>query len=548
MITHQNSRRRFIQSAALAAGTVGLAGCTTATSTSDNTSEENRQVRLPDYQAFAGVAPTLPGDANGVQPYFEQFPPDPARLSKDKPGKGGTVTAIASLPGAPPVPLKDNPYWRELNDRLGVDLQITMSPSAGYPEKFTTLIAGGDVPDLAEIRFQPKLPQLLEAQFADLTEFLSGDRIKDYPALANIPTYSWKSAVFNGGIYGIPQHRPYTGVPMTSRMDIRRELGVTQPITTGEEFLELCRALTDPRRNRWSTGSPLALVQFFVEMLGGPNQWHEDAGVLTNAAESEQTTQALSLVAAMWKEGLFHPDSFAQVGALTPNPGSAPKWFLSGAVCLNYGGSSWIDSAVGAIKTSGDPDYEVAAIPPPKYEGGGIARKHLGTGVYALTGIKKSDKSRVQELLRVVDWLSAPFGTEEQLFRRYGVKDRHYTLDGSDPIATTTNRNEILLSTGYLGASPIVNYAQGHPTVARSQYDYQKLVTENGLPIPTLGYYSAADQEKGAALERVLNSLKADIIQGRKPISAWKLGVEEWRRNGGDQIRSEYQQAFQDSK
>ena len=59
-------------------------------------------------------------------------------------------------------------------------------------------------------RFRPAVagvPQFLEQQGADLTPYLSGDAIKDYPALANIPTRAWKNSgsVYNGKVIMVPK-------------------------------------------------------------------------------------------------------------------------------------------------------------------------------------------------------------------------------------------------------------------------------------------------------------------------------------------------------
>jgi len=541
--TKLSTRRELLRAAGLGAGAFALAGCT-STGPRPNQTVDNSGVELPAYRPYTGVEAAGPATAEGVQPYFEDYPATSPRLFTDPPASG-TVTAMASVPGPSPKPLTDNPYWQELNRRLGGDLEISMTPSAGYPEKFSAVVASGDLPDLAELRFQPNLPQLLKAKFADLTSLLSGDAVKDFPALANIPSYCWQSATYNGGIYGVPQHRPNTGTPLTSRMDIRRDLGLDHAIDSGAAFVELCRELTDSRQKRWAMGAPVALVQFFVEMLEGPNQWRVDGGRFTSAYETEEFTTALDQVARMWTEGLFHPDSFGQAGALTPNPGSVGQWLLQGSVVLNYGGTSWLDSANGGRKTSGDPDYEIAAIPPPRYEGGGTARKHLGTGVYALTGISNADPDRVAELLHVVDWLSAPFGTEEQLFKRYGIEGRNFTREGTDPVPATGATQEILLSAGYLGAPPIVNYAAGAATIAKQQYDYQSAMARHSMPIPTVGLFSDTYLSKGATLERTLYSVMGDIIQGRRAVSSWADAVQDWRNNGGDTIRSEYEASYQ---
>ena len=39
----------------------------------------------------------------------------------------------------------------------------------------------------------PNISQILQTQAADLSPYLSGDAVKDYPNLAAIPTFSWKN-------------------------------------------------------------------------------------------------------------------------------------------------------------------------------------------------------------------------------------------------------------------------------------------------------------------------------------------------------------------
>ena len=47
-------------------------------------------------------------------------------------------------------------------------------------------------------------PAFLDAKCTDLTQYLAGDAIRDYPNLAAIPSRSWKGALVNGKIYGVP--------------------------------------------------------------------------------------------------------------------------------------------------------------------------------------------------------------------------------------------------------------------------------------------------------------------------------------------------------
>jgi putative aldouronate transport system substrate-binding protein len=60
-----------------------------------------------------------------------------------------------------------------------------------------------------------------------------------------------------------------------------------------------------------------------------------------------------------------------------------------------------------------------------------------------MTAMKKTSPDRVEELLRIHDWIASPFGTEEYLFVEYGSEGRDYRLDGTDPILTETGNNEV---------------------------------------------------------------------------------------------------------
>jgi putative aldouronate transport system substrate-binding protein len=61
---------------------------------------------------------------------------------------------------------------------------------------------------------------------------------------------------------------------------------------------------------------------------------------------------------------------------------------------------------------------------------------------------------------------------------------------------------------------------------------------------PTIGYYSPTNANKLPALTRDLNDKLNDIIVGRQPLAALDQAIGDWRSAGGDQIRTEFQQAI----
>lgn len=40
----------------------------------------------------------------------------------------------------------------------------------------------------------------------------------------------------------------------------------------------------------------------------------------------------------------------------------------------------------------------------------------------------------------------------------------------------------------------------------------------------------------------------ASVIQGRRSLADWRQGVEDWKRHGGDAMRTEHQKAFESTK
>ncbi|MBY8851367.1 hypothetical protein K7G98_24720, partial [Saccharothrix sp. MB29] len=99
-----------------------------------------------------------------------------------------------------------------------------------------------------------------------------------------------------------------------------------------------------------------------------------------------------------------------------------------------------------------------------------------GPGVFGYVTFKKAESARIKLLLRIVDYFSAPFGTEEYELANYGVEGEHFTKD-ADGIKTTGlygQENNSLLPTKYIGTAPAVLYLPGYPDVAKSVHEWQK--------------------------------------------------------------------------
>lgn len=223
----------------------------------------------------------MPATQDGVSAGHQHFPADPPKAFPDgPPAKGPDINIMNLIFNPVPPPVEKNVMWQALNKYIGCDINFAITPVNDYPQKFAVTLAGGDLPD-AMLMLPPDqnsaaTPDMLHALFEDLTPHLSGDNIRDYPFLANIPTDSWRPCVRNGGIYALPMPRPVSGGPLYTRLDLFKKKDLDPNPKTWREFVQLCKDTTDPKAHQYALGDPVTTWNLVMQMLGAPNWWREE--------------------------------------------------------------------------------------------------------------------------------------------------------------------------------------------------------------------------------------------------------------------------------
>jgi putative aldouronate transport system substrate-binding protein len=535
--------RRVFLSGTLAAAVLTACGKSTTT---NNTTAATQGVKLPTYVRYTGVKPDLSGNEQGLLDGFLQYPTPPIKAFPSPPGDGGPVSAFVQTNSPVPPALAQNPFWQELNKRMNVDLRLTIVPTADMGTKFATLIAGDDLPDIIEpALFLPNgmpagvanLPAWLESKCHNLTPYLSGDAAKEFPFLANLPTASWRQTRYNGGIYGLPVARGVGGTLMFRRDDIFTQLSANPNPASFAELRDLAKQVTDAKSSRWAFAQ--APLDFVRQSLGLPWRWKESGGKFTSGYEMDQAKQALSDCATMNKDGVVHPDS-------TANNAPVKKWFNSGqALMIADRYTAWpqyfADNVAG-------PTFNIGGMRPPKYDGGGFAPTWQAEPTNNFTAFKKTTEDRIRYLLKIANWLASPFGTEEQLFRVYGLAGTHYNMQSGGPVRTQAGVAQTALGIMYIVDAPSVIFIPGIPAAGQKSYDYQKSIIPDSVRDAQTGLYSDTWSKKQGQLGQLINDAQQDIISGRKPVSAWDDTVKNWKAMGGDKVRSELEEAFQKEK
>ncbi len=525
------SRRALLGGGALGVGALLAACASDGPSTADPGAVVDDGM-LPTYTPYAGVDPDIAEQVGRASAAFLAYPGSPVAFSSSTPGDGQPISAIAPASFAVPPGVGQNQFWQELNERVGSPVEMTLTPFGEYSAKFATAVAGDTLPDMFIVGDTQSLPQFMGAKTADLTDYLQGDAIDAYPALAAIPTDSWRGCVFEGRIRALPIQRGLVNLPTVFyRQDLQEELGVTGPPTTFEELFEISTAVTGG--NRWAWGSlPLPYVR---SMLDIPSIWAIEDDEFVSTLSDERHEEALEAVRRLNEAGAINPDAAAA-------PTSTRKqWF--GAGTSYFHDDSFLAWFSLYVQHAAVPGFTIGSLPVVGFDGG-AGTQLVPDPNFGITAISAASADRVETLLEVANWMAAPFGTEEYLFSHFGIEGVHYDLDGTDPIARGDRAGELNVGNIYMCDAARVLYSAGRGDVVEAAHEHQLAVTEKSQTDATLGLYSETATRRFGSLQGTLASVEQDIVLGRRPVSDWRGAVEEFMSGGGETIRDEYAAAY----
>jgi putative aldouronate transport system substrate-binding protein len=511
-----------------------LAGCGDGSGGNVSNADKNL-APWPSHVPFTGPAPDAAGDASGVQPLYLKYPQQVTRSVTDTVGDRSDVTALVISYGAPPRPVSGNRFWQAINSALNVNLKVVVVPDAEYGQKMTTLMASGDdLPDI--IMFSqlalPRSAEFIQARCADLSDLLGGDAVKGYPNLANIPSYAWQGmGRISGRIYGVPLERPMPGNSLFVNRTLLDQAGAAKQWDT-EGYVAAMKKLTGGRR--WGIAGSKSLfgglgaVTYHAGSLGAPNTWQVHDGQFVSTLTTPQFAEALGVMRRLAEAGAYHPDS------LTISATDLKTFWHNGTVASVTDGFGAV-----ALETLTDIHGRFAFDLGLPY--GPAPTPWRGSGIFGHVTFKKATPDRIKLLLRICNYLSAPFGTAEYELANYGVEGVHFTKD-TGGIKTTDLyqvENNTNLPIKYIGVAPAVLYLPGYADAASAVHEWEKAVLPHSVASPEVGLRSATASSKGADLNRIVGDAVSAIVFGRKPASSWPDAVTQWRKAGGDKVAEE---------
>jgi putative aldouronate transport system substrate-binding protein len=170
----------------------------------------------------------------------------------------------------------------------------------------------------------------------------------------------------------------------------------------------------------------------------------------------------------------------------------------------------------------------------------------MAGGYISMNALKKAPPERIKELLRIMNYLAAPFGSQEDLLLSYGLKDQDYTLDDKQnpvPSAEGVVRS-MYVPWQYVARRPHVDYQADLPGFVEASFEAQKTLIPLAVYDPTPGYYAPSSYTTGAVADNRFYDAVRDIILLRRPLSDIDVAIKEWQTSSGDQVRKEYMDAM----
>jgi len=421
---------------------------------------------------------------------------------------------------------------------------MTAIPYAEYEAKFATLLAGGDLPDVVQLMNLAACSKACrQGAFADLSDVLAGDNILEYKNLSNVRPDQWQASAIDGRIYGVPIDIPAVQTQYRLRKDWAEKLGFPADPKTAEELAEVLVAITkgrpEPGRKVFGGGGysfTSTIGSVANAMFRVPNNWRLEGEKLIHAYETPEYEQAVKWAADLFQAGGLHPDTLA-IGA---NSAKDLELITTGQVGLcSISAQNWYFPNVysEAVKASGG---GLAPFVPPGHDGQvdpQFVRSSGSYGINAISAKVAEDKDRLAEILRVFNWRRAPFGSEEWYYLKYGAPGDYYheREPGKDPEpiegqTIDTDRGAL----GY-GLGP---QAWIFPNVAECIKINEQMVAL-AEPDPTQGLTSETNERRAPQLKLLQEDYVNRIVVGERPLTDLKEFLEQWRSQGGDQIRSE---------
>jgi putative aldouronate transport system substrate-binding protein len=322
-----------------------------------------------------------------------------------------------------------------------------------------------------------------------------------------------------------------------------KELGSGFLPRNADDFKRALLQINRPRESRYGiVGVNITYnLQVFGATFGAPNGWSLDSrGKLTRDIETPQFKEAVAFLRDLVTAGVYVPDSITgPSGPAAITPFAQGK----GALIPYTFGVNWTTLWVTCQAAQPQVNFLPLGLFPAR--DGGRLGHYLSPGFIVTNAMKKAPPERIKEMLRIIDWLAAPFGSQEDLLLTFGIEGTDYNVDARGlPVQTERGpADSQSVPWQYIVQHNQVMFFPGYADYAKLAYEAEHVLIPAGIDDPTWGLDSPTYGSLGAPITQTVNDTLTDIVVGRREMSEYDSMVADWQSRGGNQVRSELEQA-----
>ncbi|MDM8086034.1 extracellular solute-binding protein [Cellulomonas cellasea] len=357
-----------------------------------------------------------------------------------------------------------DPEWtmaKELTERTGVSLDLSMAPLSDFEQRRSLVIGGGDAPLIMPVTYPgQETPFVAAGAILPVSDYLDlmpnfQDKVEKWGLEADIDRLRQE----DGKFYLLPglleDLRPDYSLAL--RTDVLDELGLKEPATWDDlhdVLLAVKQAHPDayPLSDRFKGKSLLnyAATSFGTVAgwgFGSGAAWDPDAEEFVYAATTPEYRELLTYLHSLVEHGLLDPESFTQ------EDDAAVAKLVTGKSFAISTNAQLLAGHRKAFAEAGDTTAQIAKIRVPKSPAGDlISGERLESGV--MISAEALESENFVALLQFVDWLYysdaglefATWGVEGTTFEKGADGSRTLTADvdfvGLNPSGTTNLRTD----------------------------------------------------------------------------------------------------------
>ena len=477
----------------------------------------------------------------------------------------------------------DNTVLSDIRDHTNIEIEFITFPETAIREKYQTMIATGNLPDLM-MGLSDSYNTLDILAKNGIIEPLS-DHLDQMPnfskALDENPLAEDLIKASDGKIYVAFGDGYYAPYGVTSALiytpDWIEDMGVTFKGDTWEDIYETAKALKTAKPDAYpflTRGGFDSMIYTMGQQFGTSQGlfYDEKDGTWSFGPTRAGYRDLITYLNKIYTEELLHPEAPTMTSQQYYNIILNEEHVYKGGAFL-FEATTWHGTGFN-VGTAEAPFYPFALMLPPQGTADGVKKVSSGTEYKTVGEYGHYVNAKTKDMEAVIKWLDYTYSDDGMMFINWGKEGVNYkmiTVDGvetpisiqyadkpydeKDIYSTYVNNTMFGWNFGFYGLGTILpQYNQQYPYLPQDKVDSQQMMLDADAvkwPDPIVWFNdleSAYITTKQEALNTYVKQETAKFIMNQRSLTEWDAFMTELKDMGVEQFIQMYNQAAQRSK